>query len=354
MTREKFLDDLKNALIGLKEDEIDSVLAYYSEMIDDRVEAGMSEEDALSAMEPVQTIAARVLSEAGVEKQDAATADTEDSKQKEIRKLAENVQEIVIRAENQRIELTVGDSEEIVLRYRIEEGDIYQLHEENGVLTLEHKCRPICSYKPDLNKITADNFFDEMGKFFKGLRIGNIVSFNGEMANRCIYVELPRVFKGKIHVHSSNARITAENVTCLETMTLHTSNARVQAKHVVSRAVEAGSSNGRIVLEDVYVREHLHAVTSNARICANGVTSEQEVQLKTSNGRIEVEKLSAQQITLKTSNSSVTGTVRGRAEEYAVSAGTSNGRCNLADSVGGEKQLTVKTSNAAIQIEFVD
>ena len=309
MTREMFLNDLRNALVGLQEEEIDSVLAYYSEMIDDRVEAGMSEEDALRAMESVETIAARVLSEAGADagEPEETVNNAADSKQKEIRKAAEDVQEIVISAENQRVHVTSGDNEDIVLRYRIEEGDIYQLHEENGVLTLEHKCRPICSYKPDLNKITADNFLDEMGKFFKGLRLGNIVSFNVESANHCIYVELPRVFKGKIRVQSSNARITVENVTCIEMLALHTSNARVQAKQVVSRSLEACSSNGRIVLEDVYVRERVHAVTSNARICANGVTSEQEVQLKTSNGRIEVEKLSAQQITLKTSNSAVTG-----------------------------------------------
>ena len=92
MTRELFLKDLNNALAGLGGEEVESILAYYSEMIDDRMEAGMTEEDAVNAMEPVETIASRVLSEAeGEEKAEAAPEEKAPEKndpEKEIRRNA--------------------------------------------------------------------------------------------------------------------------------------------------------------------------------------------------------------------------------------------------------------------------
>lgn len=359
MTREAFLNDLKNALAGMKEEEIESVLAYYSEMIDDRVEAGMTEEEALNAMEPAETIASRVLSEAEIEtdlaeKASEQTDEKQSERQKEIRRSADSVSELVVLADNQRICLTVGESDDVVLRYHIDDNDVYQLHEENGVLTLEHTCRPICSYKLDASRITGDNFFDEMGKFFKGLRLGNLINFNVESAGRCIQVELPRVFKGKIHAKSCNARIVAENLISHDDIELHTSNARVEMSHISARSLTAVSSNARIVLKDVYVNGALEAATSNGRIIAENVTADQGVQLKTSNGRIEVSMLGAQSIILKTSNSSITGSVRGTETDYAISTSTSNARSNLADRAGGEKQLIARTSNGSISIEFAD
>jgi len=351
MMREAFLNDLKNALAGMKAEEIDSVLAYYSEMIDDRVEAGMSEEDAVNAMEPAATIASRVLSEAGVERQEELL---EDNPVKEIRKSAENVTELSIAADNQRVRLTCGDTDEIVLRYRIEKGDVYQLHEESGRLSLEHTHRPVSSYKFDASKVTVDNLLDEVGKFIKGLNLGNLIQINGSSVNRCIEVQLPRVFKGRIDVKSCNARIMAENITCLDSLTLHTSNARIELTHVVGRAMKMESSNGRIVLEDVYVREVLDAITSNSRIMATGLTADQDVHLRTSNGRIEVESLNAKNMTLKTSNASIAGTVRGNAADFVIDSGTSNGRNNLTNSAEGEKMLVAKTSNGNINIDFVD
>ena len=356
MTREVFLKDLNCALSGLEAEEVDSILAYYSEMIDDRMEAGMTEEDAVNAMEPVDTIASRVLSEAeGVKDAPAAEQKNEPNEaEKEIRRPAPEVKELVISAENQRVHLASGDTEEIVLRYRIEDGDIYQLHEENGVLTLEHKHRPVSSYKLDPKKLTADNFFDEIGKLIGSINLGNLIQLGGITGEtRCIEVMLPRIFKGKVTVKTSNARIMAEEVTCLDEMKLHTSNARAMLSHIVAHQLNIVSSNARIVLEDVYARQQLDAVTSNGRIVATKVVSDNGMHLRTSNGSVRVEEVDAKALAIKTSNGSISGTVKGHSEDYAIRSGTSNGKNNLVDCAEGEKQLVVKTSNANIALEFM-
>ena len=64
MNKKEFLAELKGRLHALGEVEIKKTLAYYSEIIDDRVEEGMTEEDAVNGMEPIGAIAERTLQEA--------------------------------------------------------------------------------------------------------------------------------------------------------------------------------------------------------------------------------------------------------------------------------------------------
>lgn len=63
MTREEFKARLTAALANLPVEERDKTLAYYDEMLDDRIEDGMSEEEAVDQLEPVADIAARVVGE---------------------------------------------------------------------------------------------------------------------------------------------------------------------------------------------------------------------------------------------------------------------------------------------------
>lgn len=63
MKREEFIEALKLALKDLPEQEIQSSLAYFNEMIDDRIDEGMTEEEAVADMGPVNDIAAKLLME---------------------------------------------------------------------------------------------------------------------------------------------------------------------------------------------------------------------------------------------------------------------------------------------------
>lgn len=63
MTRKQFLDGLKQELRGLPQREIEQTLHYYTEIIADRVEEGMTEEEAVAKMEPMHVIARRVAAD---------------------------------------------------------------------------------------------------------------------------------------------------------------------------------------------------------------------------------------------------------------------------------------------------
>ncbi len=63
MNKNDFLCRLKEALSGLPQDDIDERLAFYDEIIDDKVEDGLPEEAAVAEMGSVDNIASQALSE---------------------------------------------------------------------------------------------------------------------------------------------------------------------------------------------------------------------------------------------------------------------------------------------------
>lgn len=63
MSKQEFLAQLRKGLSGLPKDDIDGRLMFYEEMIDDRIEEGLSEEEAVSAIGPADKIIEQTVKE---------------------------------------------------------------------------------------------------------------------------------------------------------------------------------------------------------------------------------------------------------------------------------------------------
>lgn len=63
MNKSEFLAQLSSRLSGFSQADIDTSLAYYNEMIDDRIEDGASEEDAVAAVGTPAQAAAQIFAE---------------------------------------------------------------------------------------------------------------------------------------------------------------------------------------------------------------------------------------------------------------------------------------------------
>ena len=61
MDKQSFLASLRSAVSTLPPDEIERTVAYYEELIEDRMEDGMSEEEAVGSMEPIVTLASKAF-----------------------------------------------------------------------------------------------------------------------------------------------------------------------------------------------------------------------------------------------------------------------------------------------------
>ena len=63
MTKLEFLKALENRLSGLPKEDIEKSVDYYREIIDDRIEDGVSEEEAVAAVGTLDEIASNILTE---------------------------------------------------------------------------------------------------------------------------------------------------------------------------------------------------------------------------------------------------------------------------------------------------
>lgn len=68
MNKLAFLGELRERLSGLPGEDIGRSMDYYSEMIDDRMEEGLSEEEAVRAIGPMDDVVAQILMETSLPK----------------------------------------------------------------------------------------------------------------------------------------------------------------------------------------------------------------------------------------------------------------------------------------------
>jgi uncharacterized membrane protein len=68
MSKQEFLNQLKNKLKGLPEQDVNRSLEFYSEMIDERIEEGVLEENAVSDIGEVDEIASQILADTPITK----------------------------------------------------------------------------------------------------------------------------------------------------------------------------------------------------------------------------------------------------------------------------------------------
>ncbi len=78
-SKDEFLAKLRKGLSALPKTDMEEQVAFYSEMIDDRIEEGLSEEEAVKAAGPVEDIISQILENNPNCKKDKAGAEKEHS-----------------------------------------------------------------------------------------------------------------------------------------------------------------------------------------------------------------------------------------------------------------------------------
>ena len=68
MNKQAFIEALREKLRGLPKSEVEDRLAFYSEMIDDKTEEGISEEDAVAGLGSPDALATQIISQIPISK----------------------------------------------------------------------------------------------------------------------------------------------------------------------------------------------------------------------------------------------------------------------------------------------
>ena len=68
MNKQEFLSKLRKGISGLPQADIEEQVSFYSEMIDDRMEEGLSEAEAVEAIGPVDAIVSQIIADTPITK----------------------------------------------------------------------------------------------------------------------------------------------------------------------------------------------------------------------------------------------------------------------------------------------
>ena len=387
MERDAFLEELRTRLNGIDENEVNDILSFYSEMIDDRIEAGMSEADAVAALDPVDVIAGKILEEFGVRKNaDDNTAEntrSDDTKPDGknpivITRPSDSVKELVIDANTKRVRIRSADTDNIELTYNIGKADIFSLHEDNGILHLQHSLRSFGSIYNEMKQDFGESIRELLSDFGSMLQnLGNRFgdgngAFKYESPESEIHVILPLKYTGNVNITTSNSRIIADDIDVEGDIRFKTSNSRISATTfrchnadfkttnssiICSDAdtdnITAISTNGKVVLEKISSHNAVEGGTTNGRIEASRVRAGSSLFIHTTNGTVNAEYISCPDIRMKNSNGSISGSIEGSLSDYRIDSGTVNGRNSLPKKYDGHKTLNVHTMNGSINVSFL-
>ena len=441
MTRAEYMEELKQKLSFLKEENRLAALSFYGEMLDDRMEDGMDEESAVSAMENPDEIAARLRIEQKAEIEAASPlhlptrnealefSTLADSVMKNVEDLMNKIPNAVqksadkAREEGKKVaeegEKVAQQGEKIVqeaaeiIRTAVEENR--QAWEESGEGKVgEYEKKVLTCSADDIDQIMLSAA--EMPVFFKGCEGNEVkltyytsprVPYRAQIDHRrlvlsretdgkhrgfgltvlfggvsilwgqpapTIELDIPRDALVHLTVRTSNGSIRGSDLKALCDVNLTTSNSRISLQAVKCKSLATQTSNSRTVLTQVESKQFIQCRTSNARIeaehvraggditltASNGkgvmsnVHAQNSLSLTTSNGSITAEKLLAQAISLRTSNSSIHAILPGSQQDWAIESHTSNGKNSLPTQQSGRHPLSVRTSNGNIDVHFED
>lgn len=349
MGKKEYLRRLGSLLRELPAEERNRLIEYYGEILDDKIESGLSEFEATEQLGSVYALANKILGEnpnrrrAPVWKVTAIVASTvlavslvcwagyaalsargsgglqpktggwnfnpwassgtdASVEQKTYTAPSGNLKSITLSAENKEVNLIPVNSQQITVSYPKHSYDQYEFSSQNGAFSMNNRV--------------------EVPRGSWGFHTDHDV----------IKVQIPAQYAGDITISTTNGGISASKFAKLGTLDCETENSGIALSDLSAQQMKLHTENGAIALKDITALQSLAAETQNAVIALDGIEGPD--------------------LSLRTENAMVTGVIRGSEEDYSVDARTINAVSNLTNRSGGSKKLSVHTTNGLINISF--
>lgn len=345
MSKEQYLRKLRSLIHALPAEERRRVIDFYREIMEDKIESGKTEQQAIAELGDVFMLAQKILAENPNRKQyngnriagiavasffavliiaglvfnglkvsnqwpdsgnvQSSAQDRGPSEQKKETAPVSGVTKITVDAENKDVTVEQGEGDQISITYWTDNSQTYTFSNQNGEVSL----------------INRDRFKWNFFNFFNFSASGHYK----------IQVTVPKSYAGELYLHSSNGQTSVSSLEQLTKLTCETSNASVRLNQVKAGNVVLNTSNGQVQMTD---------------------TAASSVNASSSNGAIVFSGLTSPDISFDTSNGGIRGDIVGKETDYTIRTDTSNGSCTPGSRSGGSKQLKADTSNASIRITF--
>lgn len=349
MNQEMYLRKLKRRIKSLPDNERQTILDFYREIIQDKIENGESEVQAVAELGDVNILAQKILMEnvnrkpvnvgktvgivlasffgvayvamltvaifgaatfpGKVVTNSATTSVQGDAKaDKTFTAPSSGVNSIRIEAENKAVNVIATDSDKITIDYVENKDEDYTITNDNGTLTMTNQSKRHGSFSFNFN--WGDDNYDK------------------------ITIQIPKKYGKEVSINTTNSVIGISNLSNLGNLSCKTTNSVIKMDQVSAQNIDIETQNAAITLQDTKASDKLSAETQN--------------------GKISLENISAQDIYLRTQNGIIGGTIDGAKADYTIKTRTTNAISNIQNQTGGSKQLTAETTNAIISINFAD
>ena len=364
MNRDEFKLRLAARLHALADDERAEIFSFFDECLDEALENGETEAQAIERLGNPDEIAEQLLA-------DREIKSSEPREKAAFMNVFDPVGLIGIRVEarDAGVRVKSSNAKTVSVKYDVHQDEEFSVNIEDGVLVVRerlpkkwmHWLKGIFSFgwenwrwSIELDMPSQfDGFIDiastNHALSVEGMRLG---SLSARTSNSKVTMD-GITATGELKIFSSNGVTRLQNSTITGNVHVETSNSRAEAQNVHSQGNMAlQTSNARLSIEDCSAAA-VSARTSNSKAHLSRVTAENELTVKTSNGSIEVGAICANKlIKLASSNAPIIGMLSGSASQYTVVTRTSNGKALPPSGGNGPTRLEAVTSNARINLEF--
>ncbi len=344
MNKLMFLQNLRNNLAQtgkISSSETEKICDFFTEMIADRVEDGLSEEEAVNSLGDFDEIIKNVLEDMETTRlsvQNSSSLINTADKTKTEKVFNETFRNIILNTKNEAVRVFESPDDGIHLIYTEDDYEEYSVNIDDEKIIIE-----------------------KIVKKFK---------FFGFSKLRDFEIYLPKNYSANLNLSTSNSSLICDEITFNEGE-FTTSNSNIALKGVNSDRARAKTSNSNILVENSNFNEAIYATTSNSKVKIENVSTT-NIALKTSNGKIEAQNIQAKgelifkssnanivfdkivgyNMELVSSNGKIEGLVSDKRENFSIDSKTSNANSNLGFTSSKERKLIVKTSNGKINVEF--
>ena len=186
-------------------------------------------------------------------------------------------------------------------------------------------------------------------------------------------VELSQLDADEVTVYASNGNVDVENVTTSTGLEIYPSMGQSLVENCSGGQLTVESSMGSSTVKDCEFQEgnvtnssgdatledsHFSVLTvsNDMGTCSlSQVTAETSTNCSTSMGDITLANLHSPQVTLSTDMGNVSGTLRGKQQDYQILVSTDMGDSNLKDQISeGTNRLEVTTGMGNIDLKFTE
>lgn len=307
MNKEQFLSELSRRLDGLNGNDLYRTLEYYAEMIDDRMEDGMSEEAAVAALGDLEAIAREIMQDAPARE----SAKREESDE------ADEPERQVFTGELRRIHLDSMDADFVVRGAELPEGTCCVVEKAQGMRwRMEDGALTVSDSENDGGHIHFDT---DSGKGRGSFRF----SADSEGGMRGL---LNRIFSMHIVQGRPVTVLVPERVRC---------------------EIDIHSKSGDVQLENFALDGSVRADSFSGDLSAAHVSATGELAMKSTSGDVELSECRALRLTLKSTSGDIQ--LRSVESETGTSAASVSGDvtvqgANLVD------ELTCQTASGDVRL----